>query len=445
MYNPGVSYTGGHSIGQGIANAGQNFLSIFTGMQQKKEREMDKAEQVAKEAKQEKRLFDSYVTQGEALGLNKDKLMTMSIGEVQGTVDGLKLQKLNEEQDQRMAERKQMMEMREMEKVLQMEEQRSARQGNQQWGDFMGGLQQRQRTPTPMALGDFGLGVEGVGSAMGSMDPANIVASLGGFGQAAMGVRDSMRLTPDVIQSLAVASGVVGTPRYNDLVSGIMKMNEIGPKGMPVGKQVRAENGMLITGVGENYAPHVSAAPVTQNTTPPAGMIPTKATMDEKGNVSTTYEPKVPVGKTEGDKAFEANADELLAKLDEFDKIVDSKGNFEFADTDAAAKLKALAYTSAINYAKIVDPASVAREGEVNAAQKYMLPAGFFTRNGLTKSAIKNMREEVGRRKEAYNKQRGNTDKPAGKTSEPAGYIAGRLYGGRKFKGGDPRDPKNWE
>ncbi len=36
--------------------------------------------------------------------------------------------------------------------------------------------------------------------------------------------------------------------------------------------------------------------------------------------------------------------------------------------------MRALVYSMAIDYAKLVDPESVAREGEVAAAQKYMLP-----------------------------------------------------------------------
>lgn len=107
---------------------------------------------------------------------------------------------------------------------------------------------------------------------------------------------------------------------------------------------------------------------------------------------------------TEGDKAFKANAKEMITKLDELDSIIEKHGNFELVDASTSAKLRQLPLGIAVNYAKIVDPASVAREGEVAAAQKYMLPTGLLTRNAVSKAAIAALKAEALRRLEEFNK-----------------------------------------
>lgn len=92
-YQPGIQYTGHNAIQEGMRQGGQNLLALLTGAAQKKD-------DAAKLAKEEKKLFDSYVTQGVALGFNKDALSTKSIGEVQGIVDGEKLKRAIQAQDQ---------------------------------------------------------------------------------------------------------------------------------------------------------------------------------------------------------------------------------------------------------------------------------------------------------------------------------------------------------
>ncbi len=102
------------------------------------------------------------------------------------------------------------------------------------------------------------------------------------------------------------------------------------------------------------------------------------------------------------EKTFMANAQEYLQQLSDLEKTVKEFGNFEKLNTDASAKLDQLPYKMAITYAKIVDPQSVAREGEVAAAQKYVIPMGMTTRNDVTLAAIKNQRDEITRRVEQF-------------------------------------------
>lgn len=113
---------------------------------------------------------------------------------------------------------------------------------------------------------------------------------------------------------------------------------------------------------------------------------------------------------SEGDKSLVVNLEEMNKALDEFEQTVNQYGNFEnewLGNKKASANLAALPYRIAIMYAKIVDPASVAREGEVNAAQKYMIKTGMFTPNGITTAGIKNMREEINHRAKVYSQEFG--------------------------------------
>lgn len=89
-----------------------------------------------------------------------------------------------------------------------------------------------------------------------------------------------------------------------------------------------------------------------------------------------------------GGKAKEAKAGEVsfttnLAMagdlIKELKGAVKKNGTWEsdwFGDPATAATLKQTPYKLAITYAKIVDPDSVAREGEVAAAQKYLIELG---------------------------------------------------------------------
>lgn len=94
---------------------------------------------------------------------------------------------------------------------------------------------------------------------------------------------------------------------------------------------------------------------------------------------------------SQGDKDFAVNARVALEEASKLRTVVKNFGNMEtiLGDQKAKAKLESTAYQLAINYAKIFDPASVAREGEVAAAQKYMIPMGLFTTNKQTLEAIK--------------------------------------------------------
>lgn len=100
----------------------------------------------------------------------------------------------------------------------------------------------------------------------------------------------------------------------------------------------------------------------------------------------------------QSDKDFYTNMAMMSNGLEDLENTVRQSGNMEsklIGDPTSAAKLESLPYQLAISYAKIVDPASVAREGEVEAAKKYMIPMGITVPNNVTLAAIKNMKDTL--------------------------------------------------
>ena len=121
------------------------------------------------------------------------------------------------------------------------------------------------------------------------------------------------------------------------------------------------------------------------------------------------------------DLAFESNASAALRYADEFENTVRKYGTFEVGSPEGSAKLGQLPYQMAIAYAKIVDPASVAREGEVAAAQKYIIPTGLLTRNDTALNAISNFRNDILNRTSEYSRISGrqiNIPKPTDYTKQ---------------------------
>jgi len=109
---------------------------------------------------------------------------------------------------------------------------------------------------------------------------------------------------------------------------------------------------------------------------------------------------------------FKTNARVALAAANELEETVKEYGNFEsvLGNQKAKAKLESAQYQLAINYAKIVDPESVAKEGEVVAAQKYMIPMGLGVRNAQTLENIKMYKQRIAQ----YLKERARAAKEEG-------------------------------
>jgi hypothetical protein len=71
-------------------------------------------------------------------------------------------------------------------------------------------------------------------------------------------------------------------------------------------------------------------------------------------------------------------------------EVIDRSGTWEsrMGSRQDAAALEQIPYLMAISMAKILDPGSVAREGEVDAAKKYLIPLGAFANADVAKASI---------------------------------------------------------
>lgn len=101
------------------------------------------------------------------------------------------------------------------------------------------------------------------------------------------------------------------------------------------------------------------------------------------------------------DIAFNTNVEMGIKLADQLEEAVNRSGTWEagniplISNKKDAAIIDAAPYQLAITYAKIVDPASVAREGEVAAAQKYMLNLGMFANKEKALEGIQNMKNTI--------------------------------------------------
>lgn len=105
----------------------------------------------------------------------------------------------------------------------------------------------------------------------------------------------------------------------------------------------------------------------------------------------------------------------LNQNLNKLSDIVNESGTFELFG-DEGTKMDSLIYQTAVDYAKLVDPDSVAREGEVAAAQKYMLPIrqnmGLGTRNKTAQSLIEDYKKSLDERMNARQAAKGAATRP---------------------------------
>jgi hypothetical protein len=107
------------------------------------------------------------------------------------------------------------------------------------------------------------------------------------------------------------------------------------------------------------------------------------------------------------DQTFIQNIKEYQNQLSLLRTTIENYGTFEsstFGSPEASSALDQLPYKMAITYSKIVDPQSVAREGEVEAAKKYIVPLGAFANKKQALASIASQEKEINRRAEEFAK-----------------------------------------
>jgi hypothetical protein len=124
---------------------------------------------------------------------------------------------------------------------------------------------------------------------------------------------------------------------------------------------------------------------------------------------------------TQADFAFESNIRDAVRMADEMENAVKKYGNYETVDPEGSAALGQLPYLFAVSLAKVIDPGSVAREGEVEAAKRFAIPMGttpvslgFNNRltgptTATTLSAISQMKNRLKAKAEDYKSISGRT------------------------------------
>jgi hypothetical protein len=120
------------------------------------------------------------------------------------------------------------------------------------------------------------------------------------------------------------------------------------------------------------------------------------------------------------------NFDAATRYADELTKIIDRSDTYEtrFGNTADSAALEQIPYLMAISMAKILDPGSVAREGEVAAAKKYLVPLGPMADANVAKAAIARLKNDLAERAKGLGL---NTGQPAGQAATPAAPDAVRV------------------
>jgi hypothetical protein len=140
------------------------------------------------------------------------------------------------------------------------------------------------------------------------------------------------------------------------------------------------------------------------------------------------------------DVAFQTNIKMANKFLDNLDSAVGRSGTWEsgipfLGNKEDRAILEAAPYQLAITYAKIVDPNSVAREGEVAAAQKYLMDLGPTSSKDKVQAQLKNMRDTIQQYQEARasSKQSPGSMGQQQQASEPAWQVK-EGAGGKRIK-----------
>lgn len=99
----------------------------------------------------------------------------------------------------------------------------------------------------------------------------------------------------------------------------------------------------------------------------------------------------------------------IQSAIDTLDKMIDEYGTYEMVGSHNQ-DMDRLVEQIATDMAKLQDPNSVARPGEVENVKRNLISSGFGNRNSAARDILKNFREEVDRRADGAYKIRGMAD-----------------------------------
>lgn len=171
-------------------------------------------------------------------------------------------------------------------------------------------------------------------------------------------------------------------------------------------EQIRASRSKTAQGEAEVQGKTEAAA--TRNAIL-AGKAPKAAAKPPAGKTVAPAKPTAEQAKLrQQEREYNERYGNIQQNLKKMADMVKSKGTFELLGTHNI-DLERLNYNIAIDYAKLVDPESVAREGEVKAAQRYLLPISPSFEHGYTRpqtalQIIRNFSAELEQRAKSRSK-----------------------------------------
>lgn len=242
-------------------------------------------------------------------------------------------------------------------------------------------------------------------------------------------LRDAMAMNTDTDGNLDLPSALQtysemnGNIANNDILAGLKNVQNINFGSEPKIKTLTGESGqsvdVLQAGPGNatiiprekpaTLAPAESAVGkmvADRNRISASGDKAAAEAIQRQIDAETNQQPKLQAA----DQTFIQNIKEYQNQLSSLKKTIKEHGTFEsatFGNPAAASALDQLPYKMAITYSKLVDPQSVAREGEVEAAKKYIVPLGLMANKKQALASIDAQEKEVNRRATEFAKVKG--------------------------------------
>lgn len=149
-------------------------------------------------------------------------------------------------------------------------------------------------------------------------------------------------------------------------------------------------------------------------------------------------------------REIQERANNIETNISKLENMIRESGTYELMGSHNQV-LDGLVETIATDMAKLQDPESVARPGEVALVKRSLIQSGFKNRNSTALDILDKFRNQIRDRVDnAYSVR--NLPKPAertaappaGRGSPPPAPKPGTIEGNMVFKGGDPSKPENW-
>lgn len=228
----------------------------------------------------------------------------------------------------------------------------------------------------------------------------------------------------DFSSALQTFSELGGNTANNDILTGLQNVQKINFGTEPRIKTITGDSGqstdVVQFGAGSGtIIPREKSAPTPGPESPVGKMVVDRDRLFKAGDNASaeaiqrqidTETNKKPKLLEASDQTFIQNIKEYQNQLILLRSTIENYGTFEsstFGSPEASSALNQLPYKMAITYSKIVDPQSVAREGEVEAAKKYIVPLGVFANKKQALASIASQENEITRRATEFSKVKG--------------------------------------